>query len=68
MAEVLERCETAELHAYWAVAREVHGDDARVEHLARTPSQRRADALVAIFTRAASAQGCSPEPLVNIVV
>jgi len=68
MAEIFERFETAELHADWASAREVHGDDARVEHLERTPAQRRADALVAIFRRAEAAEGTSPEPLVNIVV
>jgi hypothetical protein len=68
MAEIFERYETAELHADWAAAREVHGDGARVEHLARTPAQRRADALFEIFRRAASADGPSREPLVNIVV
>ncbi|MCO8126025.1 HNH endonuclease [Acidimicrobiia bacterium EGI L10123] len=68
MAEIFERFETAELHADWAAAREIHGDDARVEHLERTPAQRRADAIFEIFRRAAAAEGCSPEPLVNIVV
>jgi hypothetical protein len=65
MAEIFERYETAELHADWAAAREVHGDEARVEHLERTPAQRRADA---IFRRAAAADGASPEPLINIVI
>ena len=68
MAEIFERFETAELYADWAAAREVHGEDARVEHLDRTPAQRRADAMFRIFGRAAAADGCSPEPLVNIVV
>ena len=68
MAEIFERFETAELHADWAAARERHGDDARVEHLERTPAQRRADTLFEIFRRAAAAEGVSPEPLVNIVV
>ncbi|HSP04277.1 MAG TPA: DUF222 domain-containing protein [Acidimicrobiales bacterium] len=68
MAEIFERYETAELHADWAAAREVHGEDACVEHLARTPGQRRADALVEIFRRAETAAGPSGEPLVNIVV
>ena len=68
MAEIFERFETAELHADWAAAREIHGDQARVEHLERTPAQRRADAIFEIFRRAAAADGCSPEPLVNIVV
>lgn len=68
MAEVFERFETAELHADWAEARDRFGDDARVEHLARTPAQRRADTLVAIFRRAAIVDGASPVPLVNIVI
>ncbi len=68
MAEIFERFETAELHADWAAARAEHGDDARVEHLARTPAQRRADTLFEIFRRAASTDGTSPQPLVNIVV
>jgi hypothetical protein len=68
MAEIFERYETAELHADWAAAREVHGDEARIEHLARTPAQRRADALFEIFRRAEASDGASPVPLVNIVV
>lgn len=69
MAEIFERFETAELHADWAAAREVHGDDALPEHLERSPAQRRADALFEIFRRAAAAgEGRSPEPLVNIVI
>ncbi|MCO8128767.1 HNH endonuclease [Acidimicrobiia bacterium EGI L10123] len=68
MAEIFDRFETAELHADWAVARERHGDQARVEHLERTPAQRRADAIFEIFRRAAASEGCSPEPLVNIII
>lgn len=70
MAEVFEQFERAELHADWSQARERFGDAARIEHLARTPAQRRADALFEIFRRAAStpADGRSPEPLVNIVI
>ena len=68
MAEIFERFETAELHADWAAARKVHGDQARVEHLERTPAQRRADAIFEIFRRAAAADRASPVPLVNIVV
>jgi hypothetical protein len=70
MAEVFAQFERAELLADWAQARAEHGDDALTEHLARTPAQRRADALFEIFRRAAStpAGGRAPEPLVNIVV
>jgi hypothetical protein len=68
--EIWARYERAELLADWVAARELHGPDARLEHLARTPAQRRADALYAIFVRAAStpADANRPEPLVNIVV
>ena len=70
MAELLERYEQAEFQADWAEARAEHGDEARVEHLRRTPAQRRADALFEIFRRAGGARSDdrSPEPLVNIVI
>ena len=70
MKELLDAFEGAEFAADWAEARAKHGHDARVEHLARTPQQRRADALLEIFRRAgaAAADGRSPEPLVNIVI
>lgn len=70
MAEVFEQFERAELLADWLEARHRVGQGAVVGDLARTPAQRRADALFAIFRRAASspAGGRSPEPLVNIVV
>ncbi len=70
MAEIFEQFMRAEVLADWAEARERLGDGARKEHLARTPAQQRADALFAIFLRAASmpADARSPEPLVNIVI
>ena len=70
MKELLDAFEDAEFAADWAQAREQYGHDARVEHLARTPQQRRADALLEIFRRAgaAAADARSPEPLVNIVI
>lgn len=70
MKELLDRYEDAEFAADWAEAREEHGVDARIEHLRRTPAQRRADALFEIFRRAgaAAADARSPEPLVSIVV
>jgi len=70
MAEVLDQFERAELLADWAQARETYGAGALLEQLARTPAQRRADALFEIFRRAASspADGRSPEPLVNVVI
>jgi hypothetical protein len=47
----------------------LHGDDTCAELLARTPGQRRFDALIALARRAASdTGGREPKPLVNIVV
>jgi hypothetical protein len=70
MGEVLDRYERAELLADWADARDRVGPGALVGDLARTPAQRRADALYAIFVRAgaAPADATSLEPLVNIVI
>lgn len=70
MAEILARFEDAEFARDWTEAKAVHGDETRVEHLARTPAQRRADALFAIFRAAAAAPEGSrePKPLVNIVI
>jgi hypothetical protein len=70
LGEIFDRFERAELLADWADARLRRGPDAVVADLARTPAQRRADALYAIFVRAASSpvDAASPMPLVNIVV
>ena len=70
MAQVFDQFERAELFADWAEARQRLGDAALVGDLARTRAQRGADALYAIFMRAASspADGRAPEPVVNIVV
>ncbi len=70
MSELLDVFERGEFEADWADARRIHGADTRIEHLARTPAQRRADAAFEIFRRAgAVAPGArSPEPLVNIVI
>lgn len=70
IAEIFRRFEDAEFEKDWRAAKAIHGDDTRVEHLARTPAQRRADALFEVFRRAAAApaDARSPEPLVNVVV
>lgn len=70
MKELLDRFERAEFEADWAEARAIHGSETRIEHLARTPAQRRADAAFEIFRRAGAspADGRAPEPLVNIVI
>ena len=70
IAEIFRRFEDAEFEKDWRAAKAIHGDDTRVEHLARTPAQRRADALLEVFRRAAAAPDDArpPEPLVNVVV
>jgi hypothetical protein len=70
VATALRRIERELFEADWAEAREIHGDDTRVEHLRRTPAQRRADALVEMAERAmhkpAGAQ--TPRPLITVHV
>lgn len=70
VAEILERFAHAEFAAEWDELKAELGDDACPGRLRRTESQRRADAVVAIFRRAASADpgAKDPEPVVNIVV
>ena len=65
--EVFERFVDAELLSDWAEARGRLGDAATDADLVRTPRQRRADALTAIFRRAARSSR-SAAPLVNILV
>ena len=70
ITEALARIERDLFQADWAAAREVHGDDATIAHLARTPAQRRHDALVEMAVRAttAPADGKRPAPLVTVMV
>jgi hypothetical protein len=70
MAEIFERFCEAEFHADWDEARQRVGDDVVPSDLARTVTQRRMDALHAIFLAAAAAPPGSkaPEPVVDIVV
>lgn len=68
MNEVLERFIEAETLADWAEARNRLGEIANDTDLLRSHRQRRADALTAIFRRAASATGAPAVPLVNILV
>ncbi|MGK2929288.1 MAG: DUF222 domain-containing protein [Acidimicrobiales bacterium] len=70
LAEVVDHYEQAEFEADWAWARQRYGDNARGADLPRTSEQRRADALVAMATAAASApaDGRRPEPSVHIVI
>ncbi len=66
----LERIERELFEQDWAVARQTHGDDTTVGHLARTAAQRRHDALVEMAVRAvtAPADGKRPAPLVTVMV
>lgn len=68
--EVLDHFADAEFDADWDEVVATYGDDACPALLPRTDAQRRADAVVAIFRRAASADPAArdPEPIVNYVV
>ncbi len=70
LREIFDRFVGTEFHADWDAARATHGNLVTKALLARTDRQRRADALVAIFTAAVStAPGATaPEPVVNIVI
>jgi hypothetical protein len=68
--EIFERQVDAEFRADWDATVARYGDQATKALMPRTDAQRRADALTAIFTRAASTPpgSKSPEPVVNILV
>jgi hypothetical protein len=70
VAAALGRVEQELFEADWAAARAEHGDAASASHLARTPAQRRHDALVELARRAmtAPADGKRPRPLVSVFV
>jgi hypothetical protein len=70
VAGALGRIEHELFEADWAQARAEHGDQACGAHIARTPAQRRHDALVELARRAmaAPADGRRPEPLVSVLV
>jgi hypothetical protein len=66
----LDRIENELFHADWAEARARLGDRACLDDLARTPAQRRHDALVEMAERAiaAPADSLRPRPLVTVLV
>jgi len=68
--ETLADIERDLFEADWAAAKAEHGDEVSLDRLARTPAQRRADALVemAVRARTAPADGCRPRPLVSVLV
>ena len=70
VANQLTRIEDELFASDWADARRRHGDAAGAGDLARTPAQRRADALVEMAVRAATAPagGRRPEPLFTVLV
>jgi hypothetical protein len=69
-ADELERIEQVLFDADWAEARNRLGRDPRLDELARTPAQRRADALIEMAhrSRTCGASDRRPAPLVTIVV
>ena len=70
VAKALKRIEDELFEADWAEARSRVGDHARTSHLARTPGQRRADALAEMARRAGAtpADARLPEPLFTVHV
>jgi Domain of unknown function (DUF222) len=66
----LDRIEHEQFEADWAEARARCGDAATADDLARTPAQRRHDALMEMAVRAMSApaDGKRPRPLLSILV
>jgi uncharacterized protein DUF222 len=66
----LTRLEDELFQADWAAARLEHGREPTMADLSRTPSQRRADALVEMATRSASSppDARRPEPLFTVMV
>jgi hypothetical protein len=66
----LESIERELFHADLAEARAIHGDDLTLDQLARTPAQRRHDALVEMAVRAMTAPvgGKRPAPLITVMV
>lgn len=70
LAEVFDRFCRAEFLTDWERNRQIHGDGATAATMPRTARQRRYDALVAIFERAAGSpvDASTPEPVVNVHV
>jgi hypothetical protein len=66
----LERLEHDMFTQDWAEARAEHGQDCGADKLARTPGQRRADALVEMAKRSAAmpVDGIAPRPLITVLV
>lgn len=67
--EALARIERELFAADWAAATAIHGDATTTADLARTPRQRRHDALVEMAVRSATApaDGKRPRPLITVL-
>jgi hypothetical protein len=71
VAKELERLEAELFDADMAEAKERLGRDPRAHELARTPAQRRADAMIEMAVRSATAratEGRRPRPLFTVVI
>ncbi|HEX2193148.1 MAG TPA: HNH endonuclease signature motif containing protein [Acidimicrobiales bacterium] len=70
LAAELRRLDDGLFAADWAEARQRVGEEVRARDLRRSPAQRRADALVEMATRSATAPpgGRRPEPLFSVHV
>ncbi len=70
VAREIQRIEDELFAADWAEAKARVGEDVRPSDLRRSPAQRRADALVEMATRSATAPagGRRPEPLFTVLV
>jgi hypothetical protein len=70
MREIFHQFCDAQYRADWDATVAQHGANARAELMPRTPAQRRADALIAIFEAAATAgiDGVALEIVVNLVM
>jgi hypothetical protein len=68
LATALRRVEKELFEADWAEAKEIHGDKVCLDHLTRTPAQRRADALVELARRAMAAPENRKDPRPLFVV
>ncbi len=70
LSKTLDAIEREVFNADWAAAKAVHGDETSAADLARTPAQRRHDALVEMARRArAVGRGAKlPKPLFTVLV
>jgi hypothetical protein len=64
----LQRIDKELFEADWAAAKAIHGDKVCLDHLTRTPAQRRADALVELARRAMAAPEHRKDPRPLFVV